>query len=99
MEGQGDGGEKERTMKRKKTHERDTNSTHTAAGYGHRREVSPLSPSTIYSLVRLLNNLRFEIGSVINAYPGREADHSPSTCTEVKKMCIYTSTPPYVFMA
>jgi hypothetical protein len=30
---------------------------------------------------------------------GREADHSPPISAEVKKMCIYTSTPPYVFMA
>jgi hypothetical protein len=30
---------------------------------------------------------------------GREADHSPPTNAEVKKMWIYTSTPPYVFMA
>jgi hypothetical protein len=32
-------------------------------------------------------------------WPGREADHSPPTSAEVKKKCIYTSTPPYVFMA
>jgi hypothetical protein len=31
--------------------------------------------------------------------PGYEADHSPPTSAEVKKMWIYTSTPPYVFMA
>jgi hypothetical protein len=31
--------------------------------------------------------------------PRREADHSPPTSAEVKKMCIYTSTPPYTFMA
>jgi hypothetical protein len=31
--------------------------------------------------------------------PGREADHSPPTSAEVKKMWIYTSTPLYVFMA
>jgi hypothetical protein len=31
--------------------------------------------------------------------PGREADHSPPTSTEVKKMWIYTSTPLYAFMA
>jgi hypothetical protein len=31
--------------------------------------------------------------------PGREADHSPSTSAEVKKMWIYTSTSPYTFMA
>jgi hypothetical protein len=30
---------------------------------------------------------------------GREADHSPPTRAEVKKMWIYTSTPPYAFMA
>jgi hypothetical protein len=32
-------------------------------------------------------------------WQGREADHSPPTSAEVKKMWIYTSTPPYVFMA
>jgi hypothetical protein len=30
---------------------------------------------------------------------GRENDHSPLTNTEVKKIWIYTSTPPYAFMA
>jgi hypothetical protein len=30
--------------------------------------------------------------------PGREADHSPPTNPEVKKMWIYTYTPPYAFM-
>jgi hypothetical protein len=30
---------------------------------------------------------------------GREADHSPLTSVEVKKMWIYTSTPSYAFMA
>jgi hypothetical protein len=29
--------------------------------------------------------------------PEREADHSPPTSAEAKKMWIYTSTPPYVF--
>jgi hypothetical protein len=29
---------------------------------------------------------------------GREADHSPPTSAEVKKMWIYTSTLPYAFM-
>jgi hypothetical protein len=29
----------------------------------------------------------------------READHSPPASAEVKKMWIYTSTPPYAFMA
>jgi hypothetical protein len=31
--------------------------------------------------------------------PGREADDSPPASAEVKKMWIYTSTPPYAFMA
>jgi hypothetical protein len=31
--------------------------------------------------------------------PGREAYHSSSTSAEVKKTWIYTSTPPYTFMA
>jgi hypothetical protein len=31
--------------------------------------------------------------------PGHEADHSPPTSAEVKKMWIYTSTPTYAFMA
>jgi hypothetical protein len=31
--------------------------------------------------------------------PGRESDHSLPTSAEVKKMWIYTSTTPYVFMA
>jgi hypothetical protein len=30
---------------------------------------------------------------------GREADHSPPNSAKVKKMRIYTSTPPYAFMA
>jgi hypothetical protein len=32
-------------------------------------------------------------------WPGREVDHSPPISAEVKKTWIYTSTPPYVFMA
>jgi hypothetical protein len=31
--------------------------------------------------------------------PGRESDHSPPASAEIKKMWIYTSTPPYAFMA
>jgi hypothetical protein len=27
--------------------------------------------------------------------PGRETDHSPPASAEIKKICIYTSTPPY----
>jgi hypothetical protein len=31
--------------------------------------------------------------------PGREGDHSYPAGAEVKKMSLYTSTPPYAFMA
>jgi hypothetical protein len=31
--------------------------------------------------------------------PGREADHSPPTSAKGKKTWVYTSTPPYAFMA
>jgi hypothetical protein len=31
--------------------------------------------------------------------PGHDADHSPPASAKVKKMWIYTSTPPYAFMA
>jgi hypothetical protein len=30
---------------------------------------------------------------------GRDANHTPATSAKVKKMWIYTSTPPYAFMA
>jgi hypothetical protein len=32
-------------------------------------------------------------------WPEREADHSPLASAEIKKMWIYTSTPPHTFMA
>jgi hypothetical protein len=38
------------------------------------------------------------LSPVVNR-PGREADHSPPASAEVKEMWIYTSTPPYTFMA
>jgi hypothetical protein len=31
--------------------------------------------------------------------PGREANHSPPASAEVKKMWMYGSTPPYIYMA
>jgi hypothetical protein len=44
------------------------------------------------------DRVRFH-GFLIRMRPGREADHSSPTSAEVKKMWIYTSTPPYAFMA
>jgi hypothetical protein len=39
------------------------------------------------------------VGIVGVKRPGREADRSPPASADVKKMWIYTSTPPYAFMA
>jgi hypothetical protein len=33
------------------------------------------------------------------SFPGGKADHLPPASAELKKMWIYTSTPPYAFMA
>jgi hypothetical protein len=33
------------------------------------------------------------------SFAGGEADHLPPTCAKVKNTWIYTSTPPYTFMA
>jgi hypothetical protein len=41
----------------------------------------------------------YKMGTAGVKRQGREADHSPPTSAEVKKMWIYTSTPLYVFMA
>jgi hypothetical protein len=72
----------------------------------------PNSAISILSLTRIRNQLRVIFVTDSTSYtmgtgssfpglkrPGREADHSPSTSAEVKKMWIYTSTPPYAFMA
>jgi hypothetical protein len=46
---------------------------------------SPRRPSTFLSIHHTFNILPLK-------RPGRETDHSPPTCVEVKKMWIYTST-------
>jgi hypothetical protein len=47
--------------------------------------------------------VRVPVGSRIFSSAGRpqerEVDHSPPDSAEVKKMWLYTSTPPYAFMA
>jgi hypothetical protein len=65
--------------------------------------TTPTGSSNIYTI----DNQRPALGSTqppIKWVPGvkrqgREADHSPPTTAEVKKMWIYASTPLYVFMA
>jgi hypothetical protein len=60
--------------------------------------TSPCPPDRLWGPPNLLYNEYRELFPGIKR-PGREADHSPPTSAEVKKMWIYTSTPPYAFMA
>jgi hypothetical protein len=43
-------------------------------------------------------NTKYRIESLGVKRQEGEADNSPPTSAEVKKACIYTATPPYVFM-
>jgi hypothetical protein len=55
------------------------------------------NPFHLFANFSLRHSLTFS--STYAFFQGREADHSPPTSAEVKKMWIYTPTPPYVFMA
>jgi hypothetical protein len=46
----------------------------------------------------LLSNRYWEFSPEVKR-PEHEADHSPPTSAEVKKIWLYTSTSPYAFMA
>jgi hypothetical protein len=58
---------------------------------GARIFTSPCRPDRLWGPPSLLSN-------GYRKRPGREADHSPLTSAEVKKMWIYAFTPPYAFM-
>jgi hypothetical protein len=75
-----------------------------ATGYGlDDRVVEVRVPvgSRIFSSPRRPDRLWGPPNLLSNGYRGlgREADHSPATSAEVKKTWVYTSTPPYAFMA
>jgi hypothetical protein len=59
-------------------------STSCRPALGHTQGPTRRVPGTLYPGIK---------------WQGREADHSPPTNVEVKKMWIYTSTSPHVFMA
>jgi hypothetical protein len=61
---------------------------------GVRIFTSPRRPDRLWGSPNLLCNGYWGVKR-----PGREADHSPPTTAKVKKMWIYTATPPYAFMA
>jgi hypothetical protein len=60
---------------------------------GVRIFTSPRHPDRLWGPPNFLSN-----GYRWLSPRGREADHTPPTSAEVKKMWIYTSTPPYAFM-
>jgi hypothetical protein len=60
---------------------------------------SPRRPDRLWVPPNLLSNGYRGLISPGVKRPEREAFHSPPASAEVKKMWIYTSTPPYAFMA
>jgi hypothetical protein len=64
---------------------------------GSRIFSSPNRPNWPWGSPSLLSNGYLALSSWVKR-PGREADHSAPASAEVKKMWIYTSTPPYAFM-
>jgi hypothetical protein len=59
---------------------------------------SPRRPDRLWGLPSLLSNGYRGLFARVKQQ-GREADHLPPASAEAKKMWIYTSTPPYAFMA
>jgi hypothetical protein len=64
---------------------------------GSRLLTSLYRPDWLWGPPNFISNgyLAFSLGV---KWQSHEADHSPPTSAEVKKMWIYTSTPPYTFM-
>jgi hypothetical protein len=65
---------------------------------GSRNFSSPRHPDWLWGPPNLLFNGYWGALSPGVKRLGRKADHSPPTSAEVKKMWLYTSTPPYTFM-
>jgi hypothetical protein len=66
---------------------------------GPRIFSSPRCPDRLWGPPNLLSNgNRGSLSSGVK-HPGREADNSPPTSADVKKMWLYKFTPPYDFMA
>jgi hypothetical protein len=61
---------------------------------GARIYISPCRPDRLWGPLNLLPNGYWGLFPRGVKRPGREADHSPPTSADVKKMWGYTSTPP-----
>jgi hypothetical protein len=68
-------------------------------GVGVRVPVGPRIFSTPSRPYRLWGPPSLLCNGYQGLFPRLEADHSPPASVEVKKMWIYTSTPPYALMA
>jgi hypothetical protein len=66
---------------------------------GSRNFDSPSLPDRLWGPTNLLSNGHGGALSPAVKRLGSEADHSPPASVEVKKMWIYTSTPPYSLVA
>jgi hypothetical protein len=66
---------------------------------GARIFASPRRPYSLWGPPNLLSNEYLGVFLRGVKRPGHEADHSRPTSPEVKEMWIYTSIPPYAFMA
>jgi hypothetical protein len=94
--------------RRKSRHYRDSNTDHSTVQQVANRYTDCAIPAPIIQNVEEANvfYLSYIYAQVLNIplFPGvkqqgREADHSSPASAAVKKMWIYTSTPPYAFMA
>jgi hypothetical protein len=54
-----------------------------------------LSPGSVKNFLHVIQT---GSGDHPTSYPMGTTDHSPPASADVKKICIYTSTPPYAFM-